>query len=397
MTQPLNIHNPQGLELPPLSLYIHVPWCVRKCPYCDFNSHQADKSQNSAGQLPEQEYIQALLNDLRQESTVVQDRALHSIFIGGGTPSLLSPESYEQLFAGLREQVSFNPNMEITMEANPGTFEQERFNGFRKAGVNRLSIGVQSFHDSCLKDLGRIHSGNEAQNAMTMARAAGFENINLDLMHGLPGQSEEMAMDDLAKAAVLKPEHISWYQLTIEPNTVFWSKPPTLPEDDTLWAIQEKGQAFLASHGYKQYEISAYSQEGKQSCHNLNYWQFGDFIGIGAGAHGKVTDLSTGLVRRNWKTRLPADYLNPEKDFLAGDRVLQTGELPLEFMMNALRLRKGVDAELYQQRTGLPLRDLSTTLEELRSMKLLTNDSGRIQPSERGSLFLNELLEHFCS
>ena len=401
MTQPLNFHNPllkdQGLQLPPLSLYIHVPWCIRKCPYCDFNSHQADKSQNSAGELPEQEYVQALIDDLKQETNGIQGRALHSIFIGGGTPSLLSPESYEQLFAGLKEQLSFSPNIEITMEANPGTFEQERFNGFRKAGINRLSIGVQSFHDSCLKALGRIHSGNEAQKAVAMARAAGFENINLDLMHGLPEQTEAMAMEDLATAAALKPEHISWYQLTIEPNTVFWSKPPALPKDDTLWNIQEQGQAFLASHGFQQYEISAYGQEGRQSRHNQNYWQFGDFIGIGAGAHGKSTDLQSGVIRRNWKTRLPADYLNAEKTFLAGERVLQPDELPLEFMMNALRLRNGVNAELYQQRTGLPLEQQKEALDKLRAMELLVNEPNRIQPTERGSLFLNELLEHFCS
>ncbi|WP_281645311.1 radical SAM family heme chaperone HemW [Parendozoicomonas sp. Alg238-R29] len=387
----------QELQLPPLSLYIHVPWCIRKCPYCDFNSHQADKAQNNEGHLPEQQYVRTLLNDLTQEAEIVQGRELHSIFIGGGTPSLLSPESYEQLFSGLKEQLTFSSGMEITMEANPGTFEQERFNGFRNVGINRLSIGIQSFDDKCLKELGRIHSGDEAQRAMAMARAAGFENINLDLMHGLPGQSEAMAMDDLAKAIALKPEHLSWYQLTVEPNTVFWTKPPKLPEDDTLWSIQENGQAFLAKHGYQQYEVSAYSQEGKQSRHNLNYWQFGDFIGIGAGAHGKITDLTTGTIRRNWKTRLPADYLNPEKSFLAGERLLEKDELPLEFMMNALRLRNGVATELYEQRTGLPLKDLESSLIKLRSLELMVNNPERIQPSEKGSLFLNELLEHFCS
>ncbi len=398
-------HASQGLQLPPLSLYIHVPWCIRKCPYCDFNSHKASVSYNDEGELPEMEYVQALLDDLADEHPYVQGRGLHSIFIGGGTPSLLTPDAYRVLFDGIKQQLSVSvedfEQIEITMEANPGTFEQERFNGFREQGINRLSIGVQSFHDSCLETLGRIHSGNEAERAMAMARKAGFENINLDLMHGLPGQSEEMAMEDLQTAIRLAPEHLSWYQLTIEPNTVFWTKPPKLPEDDTLWAIQERGQKLLAEHGYSQYEVSAYSQANnqisKQSRHNLNYWQFGDFIGIGAGAHGKLTDLTSGTIKRNWKTRQPADYLNPDKAFLAGERTLDAEERPLEFMMNALRLRDGVDAALFEQRTGLSLSTVKSSLDKARSMELMTTDDARIQPSERGSLFLNELLEYFCS
>ncbi len=382
--------------MPPLSLYIHVPWCVRKCPYCDFNSHKAEAV------LPELQYVDALLKDLESELSIVQGRELHSIFIGGGTPSLLSPAAYQQLFAGLKQQLTFARDIEITMEANPGTFEQERFNGFRAVGINRLSIGVQSFHDSCLKNLGRIHSGSEAVKAMAMARSAGFDNINLDIMHGLPGQSEAMAMADLQQAIDLAPNHLSWYQLTIEPNTVFWSKPPELPEDDTLWTIQEQGQQLLASNGLRQYEISAYAQSGCQARHNLNYWQFGDFIGIGAGAHGKLTDLQSGVIRRNWKTRQPGAYLEAArlikaKPFEAGERTLVADELPLEFMMNALRLNNGVAAELYEQRTGLPLDDIASVLQRVRTLELLINDSGRIQPTERGSLFLNELLEHFCS
>ncbi|WP_242667278.1 radical SAM family heme chaperone HemW [Parendozoicomonas haliclonae] len=386
----------QGLQLPPLSLYVHVPWCVRKCPYCDFNSHKAD------GVIPEELYVEALLQDLISELPAVQGRELQSIFIGGGTPSLLSPDAYQTLFDGMRQHLRFADDIEITMEANPGTFEQERFNGFRKTGINRLSIGVQSFHDSCLQELGRIHSGGEAIKAVAMARAAGFDNINLDLMHGLPGQDEAMAMADLQQAIELKPDHLSWYQLTIEPNTVFWSKPPTLPEDETLWSIQEEGQKLLAEHGLQQYEISAYSRTGRQSRHNLNYWQFGDFIGIGAGAHGKVTDLKRGVIYRNWKTRQPTAYLEAgklikEKPFQAGVRELETDELPLEFMMNALRLNQGIEAHLYSERTGLELSDIQFAISKLKSQELLADDNRRIQPTERGSLFLNELLEHFCS
>ena len=380
-----------GLQLPPLSLYIHIPWCVRKCPYCDFNSH-AQK-----GELPEQQYIDALLQDFAGESSLIQGRPLRSIFIGGGTPSLFSAQAFEQLFAGLKQQISFCDDIEITMEANPGTFEQERFNGFRKAGINRLSVGVQSFNDNCLKELGRIHSGSEAQKAMAMARQAGFDNINLDLMHGLPKQSEQLAMHDLQTAIALEPNHISWYQLTIEPNTVFWTKPPKLPEDDTLWTIQEAGQTLLAEHGYQQYEISAYAQDGKQSRHNQNYWTFGDFIGIGAGAHGKVTRLAEQTIHRNWKTRQPDDYLNRGKAFLAGERVLSREELPLEFLMNALRLNNGVDAAFFEQRTGLSIQSVAQELGKARSLELLTEDSSRLQPTARGSLFLNELLELFCT
>ncbi len=392
---PVNIDNRQ-LVLPPLSLYIHVPWCVRKCPYCDFNSHKADAV------LPEREYVQALLQDLASDIALVQGRKLHSIFIGGGTPSLLQPDTYAQLFAGLRQQLEFSAHIEITMEANPGTFEQERFEGFRAVGINRLSIGVQSFQDSCLQALGRIHSGAEAVRAMAIARQAGFDNINLDLMHGLPSQNETMAMTDLQQAIELAPNHLSWYQLTIEPNTMFWSKPPSLPQDDILWNIQEQGQALLQQHGFHQYEISAYSQIGYQSRHNLNYWQFGDFIGIGAGAHGKLTDLNQGTISRTWKTRQPTAYLNAQqlirtKPFEAGSRILTAEELPLEFMMNALRLHSGVPAELYAQHTGLSLASIEQTLTKLRSLELLTPDMARIQPTPQGSLFLNALLEYFVS
>ncbi|WP_345198498.1 radical SAM family heme chaperone HemW [Kistimonas scapharcae] len=377
------------LTLPPLSLYVHVPWCIQKCPYCDFNSHTAK------GELPERDYVNALLQDFETSLNAIQGRTLHSIFIGGGTPSLLSPSAYERLFSGLRQHIDFSDEIEITLEANPGTFEQDKFTGFRQTGINRLSIGIQSFQDDKLKKLGRIHHGEEAQRAVGMAFAAGFTNINLDLMHGLPNQSQDDALFDLKTALALKPTHLSWYQLTIEPNTVFYSKPPALPEDDTLWDIQEAGQALLAESGYQQYEISAYSQPGRQSRHNLNYWQFGDYIGIGAGAHGKLTLLEEGVILRNWKTRLPADYLNPAKPFEAGNRVLIKEDLPLEFMMNALRLHHGVDIDYFGSRTGIPYHEISEPIEHAIELGLITIKNKKILPTDKGSLFLNDALALF--
>ncbi|MFZ2320426.1 MAG: radical SAM family heme chaperone HemW, partial [Pseudomonas sp.] len=289
--------------LPPLALYIHIPWCVRKCPYCDFNSHAAGPT------LPEQEYVDALLADLDADLGRVHGRQLSSIFFGGGTPSLFSAAALGRLLAGVEQRIGFAADIEITLEANPGTFEQAKFQAYRQLGINRLSIGVQSFQADKLKALGRIHDGDEAIRAADMARAAGFDNFNLDLMHGLPDQSIEDALSDLRIAIAQQPTHLSWYQLTMEPNTVFWSQPPTLPEDDTLWDIQEAGQQLLAEHGYLQYEVSAYARAGRQAQHNLNYWSFGDFIGIGAGAHGKLSSPS-GQIVRTWKTRLPKDYLD---------------------------------------------------------------------------------------
>ena len=271
------------LSLPPLSLYIHIPWCVRKCPYCDFNSHR------SPDDLPEDDYVDALLEDLESDRVHAQGRPLRSIFIGGGTPSLFSPRAYQRLLAGIRHAVPFDDNLEITLEANPGTFEQEKFSAYRAAGINRLSIGIQSFNPLHLQALGRIHDDTEALRAAAIARRAGFDNLNLDLMFGLPGQSRREALDDLRRAADCAPAHLSWYQLTIEPNTEFYRRPPPLPGDDALAAMQEEGQALLARAGYRQYEISAYSQPGRACAHNLNYWTFGDYLGIGAGAHGKLT------------------------------------------------------------------------------------------------------------
>ena len=375
-------------QLPPLALYIHIPWCVRKCPYCDFNSHAASPV------LPEEDYVDALLTDLDQDLPAVYGRPLSSIFFGGGTPSLFSAAALGRLLAGVEQRIVFAPDIEITLEANPGTFEQDKFVAYRKLGINRLSIGVQSFQPQKLEALGRIHTGDEALRAAEMARRAGFDNFNLDLMHGLPDQSLEEALDDVRQAIALAPTHLSWYQLTLEPNTVFWNQPPVLPEDDILWDIQEAGQALLAEHGFTQYEVSAYAKPGKAARHNLNYWSFGDFIGIGAGAHGKLS-LRDGRIVRTWKTRLPKDYLNPAKSFKAGEKTLAVDELPFEFLMNALRLTEGVDAELFTQRTGLPLETLAAARREAEQKGLLQVEPTRLVATARGQLFLNDLLQYF--
>ncbi|SFP30888.1 oxygen-independent coproporphyrinogen-3 oxidase [Ectopseudomonas composti] len=376
--------------LPPLALYIHIPWCVRKCPYCDFNSHAAGPT------LPEDEYVDALLADLDIDLQHAHSRSLTSIFFGGGTPSLFSDRALGRLLAGVERRIAFAPDIEITLEANPGTFEQAKFKGYRSLGINRLSIGVQSFQEAKLKALGRIHNGDEAIRAADMARAAGFDNFNLDLMHGLPEQSIEDALFDLRTAIAQAPTHLSWYQLTMEPNTVFWSQPPELPEDDLLWDIQEAGQALLAAEGYAQYEVSAYAQPGKQARHNLNYWTFGDFLGIGAGAHAKLS-TPDGRILRTWKTRLPKDYLDPAKAFQAGERLLQADELPFEFLMNVLRLSEGAPAELFSQRTGLPLQQLEQARREAERLGLLQADDTRLVATAKGQLFLNDLLQQFLA
>ena len=384
------------ITLPPLSLYIHVPWCVRKCPYCDFNSHKAE------AHIPEAEYVQALLDDLEADLPHVQGREIQTIFIGGGTPSLLSVEAFETLLTGLQKKVSFINDIEITMEANPGTFEAEKFAGYRKLGINRLSIGVQSFADKQLKHLGRIHNGQQAVAAINMAKEAGFDNFNIDLMHGLPDQSQAQALADIQQAIDLGPTHLSWYQLTIEPNTEFFKRPPTLPEDEALWDIQEAGQALLAKHGFDQYEISAYAQAGKQATHNLNYWQFGDYIGIGAGAHGKISDLinspeslTASPVFRTWKTRAPKDFLNTEKQFLVGKESIQNEDLGLEFLMNVLRLQDGFDLNLFEQRTGYSLETIADGIDTSIEKGLLIQQGSQIKTTPKGSLFLNEILAFF--
>jgi oxygen-independent coproporphyrinogen-3 oxidase len=376
------------LGLPPLAAYVHIPWCVRKCPYCDFNSHAAGAS------LPEDAYVDALLADLDADLEQIQSRRLTSIFFGGGTPSLFSASALERILDGMRQRVGFAEDIEITLEANPGTFEQAKFRDYRSLGINRLSIGVQSFQPAKLEALGRIHDGDEAIRAADMARAAGFDNFNLDLMHGLPEQSLEDALSDLRIAIAQQPTHLSWYQLTVEPNTEFWNKPPRLPEDETLWDIQEAGQALLAEHGYRQYETSAYAQPGRQARHNLNYWTFGDFLGLGAGAHGKWT-AADGEIYRHWKTRLPKDYLDPGKRFRAGHKQLAQDELPFEFLMNVLRLTDGVPSLMFTQRTGLPLDLLAAGRRDAEARGLLEPDPQRLVATAKGQLFLNDLLQLF--
>ncbi|WP_265047430.1 radical SAM family heme chaperone HemW [Alkalimarinus alittae] len=378
----------QLTELPPLSLYIHTPWCIRKCPYCDFNSH-------TSKQIPEAAYLKALLNDFDSELPYIQGRPLRSIFIGGGTPSLLSPTFYRSLLEYINAKIDWAEDIEITMEANPGTVEQKSFAGYREAGINRLSLGVQSFDDKKLEALGRIHGGTEAQTAINIARQSGFDNFNLDLMHGLPGQSEQQALLDLETALSFKPPHLSWYQLTIEPNTEFYSRPPTLPEDDDLWQIQEAGQALLKRHHLIQYEVSAYATKGHQAKHNLNYWRFGDYLGIGAGAHGKVTTLdpSGSTIMRYQKTRQPEAYLNRIDNYKASNQILAAEDLPLEFLMNVMRLNEGVSESLYTESTGLSLQSLEPALSQARLDKLI--EPSRLKATEKGHLFLNQLLDRF--
>lgn len=376
-----------------------MPWCVRKCPYCDFNSHAAPKDEQ--GGVPEATYIAALLQDLDQDladfpSAQAGERELVSIFIGGGTPSLISPAGYAELFDGLRARLNFADDIEITLEANPGTVEQGLFQGYREVGINRLSIGVQTFQTAQLKALGRIHSGDEAQRAAQSAREAGFSNFNLDLMHGLPGQTLEQALDDLRQAIALEPTHLSWYQLTLEPNTVFFREQPVLPDEDVLADIQDAGQALLAAEGYVQYEVSAYARHNQRCRHNLNYWQFGDYLGIGAGAHGKLTQVTaTGLdVLRTSKTRVPKDYLAATR-FRVAETMIAAEALPFEFMLNTLRLIEGVSTTLWSVRTGLSTQVLAETVTALQRKGLLQNDTRTLVATALGQRYLNRVIEAF--
>lgn len=393
-----------SLILPPLSLYVHIPWCIRKCPYCDFNSHEAKNS------IPEQQYVEALRFDLEQDAELAQGRKLTSIFFGGGTPSMLSAKAIGDIIESAQNVIGFESDIEITLEANPGTFEQEKFSGFRAAGVNRLSIGIQSFNDKQLSLLGRVHGREEALNALAVARKAGFDNINLDLMHGLPEQSVEDAQADLQQAISLSPEHISWYQLTIEQNTAFYSDPPMLPFDDTLADIQDAGQAMLDAAGYEQYEISAYARDGKRARHNMNYWEFGDYLGIGAGAHGKITQPEFSKIFRLWKTRLPQHYLEAatsnrismslaghQNVFGAGSDVLTRRSLPLDFMMNALRLNVGAPERYFAERTGLALTALEPQWTDLVQKGLVESVEGNLRPTQLGRRFLNRVLESYAN
>lgn len=379
---------PHLTNLPPLSLYIHIPWCIRKCPYCDFNSH-------TTSVIPESHYIDVLIDDLNQELESVQGRSLHSIFFGGGTPSLFSAKGIARILTEVERRISFSKDIEITLEANPGTVEQHKFSGYSTAGVNRLSIGVQSFNQTHLLSLGRIHNNIEAIAAAAAAKKAGISNFNIDLMHGLPGQTQYEGLADIQQAIDLDPTHISWYQLTIEPNTVFYNSPPALPNDEKLADIQDAGEKLLDSAGFSQYEISAYTRGNNPSKHNTNYWLFGDYIGIGAGAHGKITDISNQQIARRWKTRSPKDYLSAETSLIAGQRVLQADELPLEFVMNGLRLNAGFGEHVFTARTGLELNSIESQLEQLIAKKLLQTNDGQISTTPMGKRFLNTILEEF--
>lgn len=379
--------NPSAI---PLSLYVHMPWCVRKCPYCDFNSHAVPNGELSL-EL-EQEYLMALVEDFKTQVEFAQGRYIHSIFIGGGTPSLISAQGYDWLFKQLQQIIPFQESCEITLEANPGTVEHDPFLEYLKAGINRLSIGVQSFNTDHLKKLGRIHSNQDAISAIHLAREAGFQRINVDLMHGLPEQSTEQALNDLKLAVENGATHISWYQLTIEPNTVFFRTQPILPVDDVLEEIQEQGERYLKANGFVNYEVSAWRKE-LPSAHNLNYWQFGDYLAIGAGAHGKVTQPDG--VYRFQKTRLPKDYLAKVPAEHLQLKKIEAQEMPFEFMMNALRLNHGVNAQLYAARTGCDLKGLDMILKSLRTRHLLENDETRLACTEQGHVFLNSVLEEF--
>ncbi|QTR50039.1 radical SAM family heme chaperone HemW [Candidatus Thiothrix anitrata] len=375
----------------PLALYIHIPWCIRKCPYCDFNSHAA------ASGLPESAYVQALLANLASELPHVWGRKLESIFIGGGTPSLFSAESIDELLCGIRALMPFRPNLEVTLEANPGTFEQDKFRGFREAGINRLSVGIQSFNPTHLQALGRVHNREEALRAADIARTAGFDNFNLDLMFGLPQQTLAEAMQDLQQAMDLQPTHLSWYQLTLEPNTLFYKQPPPLPDDDLVADMQFAGQTLLNAANYQQYEVSAYAQPQQQCRHNRNYWEFGDYLAIGAGAHGKITHPADGSVTRYHNYRQPSEYLQhaPQGNARSGTQTLTTVDLSFEFMLNALRLRDGFALPLFSERTGLSVEHLQTGLDKAVQRGLLSLTGEQVQPTEHGWQFLNEVMQLF--
>ncbi len=372
---------------PPLGLYIHLPWCERKCPYCDFNSHEARE-------IPELAYIDQLLRDLDAEVADIGERSVSTLFIGGGTPSLFSVDAIDRLMRGIAARLPLAGDLEATMEANPGSAEAVKFSGFREAGINRLSIGVQSFQDEQLKTLGRIHNAEAALAAVTAARAAGFESFNIDLMHGLPGQDTALAARDLQQAMATGAPHISWYQLTLEPNTVFHKQPPLLPEENLLADIQDRGELLLDGAGFRQYEVSAYARAGFQCRHNRNYWEFGDYIGIGAGAHGKLTGKD-GQIRRYAKTRLPADYLAESGCRRTGLRTLPGDALPGEFAMNALRLHDGFTLDLFEARTGLSADTLAPTLASLEARELLGIDSGWVRTTALGRRFLDTVIAEF--
>ncbi len=377
----------------PLSLYIHLPWCVRKCPYCDFNSHALKEP------IPEERYAAALLKDLECDLNQTELRPLTSIYFGGGTPSLFSPAIIERILTGVAERIPFVPEIEITMEANPGTVDEDRFIGFRQAGVNRLSIGVQSFQKEKLIKLGRIHDDITAKSAFDKAKKAGFTNFNIDIMYGLPGQSVKDALFDIDTALELAPTHFSWYQLTLEPNTLFYHQPPQLPDEKILHSIQELGFQNIQSYGFKQYEVSAYSLADKQCAHNLNYWQFGDYLGIGAGAHSKLTNSKQQTCMRLSKIKNPRDYLNAfseaKMQFTDTQNKLEKSDFIFDFMLNALRLQQPIPFTLFTQRTGLTFADVESVFMRAKEKELLEWDEHCFYPTPLGRRFLNDLTAMF--
>ena len=380
------------LTTPPLSLYVHLPWCVRKCPYCDFNSHEG------RGPLPFDAYVDALLADLDYDLPLVWGRTIHSVFFGGGTPSLFPPEFIDRFLQAASSRLRFAPGCEITLETNPGTAEHGRFELYRAAGVNRLSFGVQTFDDETLKRLGRIHDSGEAEAAVKLAQDAGFDNFNLDLMYALPGQTLAMAERDLERAFALDPTHVSHYQLTLEPNTVFAARPPRdIPDDDASWDMQEHCQAMLAQAGYAQYEVSAYARPGRQCLHNVNYWQYGDYLGIGAGAHGKITLGAEQDILRRWKTKHPTRYLAAagHAEAIGGDDRIAPARRPFEYMLNALRLVDGFALDAFEARTGLPRTMIAPALEQAQAQGWLSVDGDRVRPTELGRRFTNDVIELF--
>jgi len=387
-----------SMSAPPLSLYLHIPWCVKKCPYCDFNSHAQH------GALPVDAYVDALLadldRDLRDFGSALGTRALHSVFFGGGTPSLFGPEAIARILDGVAARIALPDGIEVTLETNPGTVEHGRFDEYLRAGVNRFSFGVQSFDDAKLRRLGRIHSSAEAEHAIRLAQDAGVDNFNLDLMYALPEQTLAEAIDDVERAIALRPTHLSHYQLTLEPNTLFAAKPPPLPDEDSAWDMQEACQAHLAAAGYAQYEVSAYAQAGRECVHNLNYWRFGDYLGIGAGAHGKLSEAGGRRIVRTAKLKLPRSYLErAERDESFGTTAdVPASQRPFEFMLNALRLNAGIESSAFEHYTGLPRETIEAAVAAACARGWLQGDTTtHLQPSESGRRFLNDLIGLFMA
>jgi oxygen-independent coproporphyrinogen-3 oxidase len=382
------------LSTPPLSLYVHLPWCVRKCPYCDFNSHQA------RGALPFAAYVDALLADLEHDLPLAWGRTVQTVFFGGGTPSLFPPEAIDAFLQRASSLLRFAPGVEITLETNPGTAEHGRFEGYRAAGVNRLSFGIQSFDDGCLQRLGRIHDSAQARDAVKLAQDAGFDNFNLDLMYALPEQTLAMAERDIECAIALQPTHVSHYQLTLEPNTLFAARPPAgIPDDDASWDMQERCQALLAGAGYAQYEVSAYARPGRRCAHNLNYWHFGDYLGIGAGAHGKLTLGADQSILRRWKSRHPADYLAKAGSpaAIGGDEPIAPQRRPFDYMLNALRLVDGFTLPEFEARTGLPREAIASELAQATACGWIRIDGDHVAPTELGQRFTNDIISLFLA